>query len=296
MTPRSQLITERESDVAKDPIKAADQFFSANVGINKMLLVDRRDHLRGLVTASDVERITGETKSRRKPARDSQFRLVAGAALLPKRKADGSLDREAILSHVGNLVDEHVDAVAVSTAHGHTAGVGEVVRLVRGAFPSLTLIAGNVTSAAGVEFLADCGADAVKVGQGPGSICTTRIVAGVGIPQLTALFVASTRGQEARRPDPRRRGHHQVGRHREGAHPGRRRDLRRRAGRLPRGAGRDHGNRRKGLQAVPGDGFALGDEGGQRGALRQGPGRHPQGGGGGDRGPEGGQRLRWTRS
>jgi IMP dehydrogenase len=192
MTPRSQLITERESDVAKDPIKAADRFFSANVGINKMLLVDRSDHLRGLVTASDVERITGETKSRRKPARDSQFRLVTGAALLPKRKSDGSLDREAILAHVGNLVDEHVDAVAVSTAHGHTAGVGDVVRLVRGAFPSLTLIAGNVTSAAGVEYLADCGADAVKVGQGPGSICTTRIVAGVGIPQLTALHVAST--------------------------------------------------------------------------------------------------------
>jgi IMP dehydrogenase len=192
MTPRSHLVTERESNVAKDPIMAADRFFSANVGINKMLLVDRSDHLRGLMTASDVERITGEAKSRRKPARDSQFRLVAGAALLPKRKPDGTLDREAIVSHVGNLVDEHVDAVAVSTAHGHTSGVGEVVRLVRGAFPSITLIAGNVTSAAGVEYLADCGADAVKIGQGPGSICTTRIVAGVGIPQLTALFVAST--------------------------------------------------------------------------------------------------------
>jgi len=191
MTPRAHLITERESSVASDPIKAADKFFSENVGINKMLLVDRRDHLRGLVTASDVERITGEAKSHRKPARDPQFRLVAGAALLPRRKPDGALDREAILSHVGDLVGEHVDAVAVSTAHGHTSGVGEVVRLVRGAFPELTLIAGNVTSAAGVEFLADCGADAVKVGQGPGSICTTRIVAGVGIPQLTALFVAS---------------------------------------------------------------------------------------------------------
>jgi IMP dehydrogenase len=88
-------------------------------------------------------------------------------------------------------VEEQVDAVAVSTAHGHTAGVGALVKLVRAAFPSLTLIAGNVTSAAGVEFLAECGADAVKVGQGPGAICTTRIVAGVGIPQLTALFVAS---------------------------------------------------------------------------------------------------------
>jgi len=191
MTPRSQLKTENEADVAKDPIKAADKFFTANVGINKMLVVDRDGHLRGLVTASDVERITGEIKSRRKPARDSQFRLVVGAALSPKRTPSGALDREAILAHVGSLVDEHVDAIAVSTAHGHTAGVGEVVKLVRKAFPHLTLIAGNVTSGAGVEFLAECGADAIKVGQGPGSICTTRIVAGVGIPQLTALYVAS---------------------------------------------------------------------------------------------------------
>jgi len=192
MTPRAQLITEKESAVAKDPIKAADQFFSANVGLNKMLVVDPAGKLRGLVTISDVEKITGEAKSRRKPARDSQFRLVVGAALSPVRKPDGSLDRETILAHVGHLVDEHIDAIAVSTAHGHTAGVGDVVKLVRAAFPDLTLIAGNVTSAAGVSFLADCGANAVKVGQGPGSICTTRIVAGVGIPQLTALYVAGT--------------------------------------------------------------------------------------------------------
>jgi IMP dehydrogenase len=191
MTPRAHLKTENEAGVAKDPITAADRFFTANIGINKMLVVDAKDRLRGLVTASDVERITGETKSRRKPARDSQFRLVVGAALSPKRTAEGALDKDAILSHVQSLVDEHVDAVAVSTAHGHTSGVGAVVKLVRKAFPSLTLIAGNVTSGAGVEYLADCGADAIKVGQGPGSICTTRIVAGVGIPQLTALYVAS---------------------------------------------------------------------------------------------------------
>src|ERR1019366_6378936 len=192
MTPRSLLKTEMEGAVAKDPIRAADKFFTENVGINKMLVVDRDDRLRGLVTASDVERITGEIKSRRKPARDTQFRLVTGAALSAKRKPDGTLDREAIVSHVGSLVEEHVDAVAVSTAHGHTASVGALVRLVRGAFPSLTLIAGNATSAAGVEYLSECGADAIKVGQGPGAICTTRIVAGVGIPQLTALYVAST--------------------------------------------------------------------------------------------------------
>ncbi|MDO8543303.1 MAG: IMP dehydrogenase [Opitutaceae bacterium] len=197
MTPRAQLITEKKKSVAKDPIKAADRFFSANVGINKMLVVDDADHLRGLVTASDVERITSESKATRKPARDHDFRLVVGAALSPIRHPDGSLDREQIIEQVGNLVAEHVDCVAVSTAHGHTSGVGEVVKLVRGAFKDLTIIAGNVTSASGVGFLHECGANAIKVGQGPGSICTTRIVAGVGIPQLTALYVASTAAKKA---------------------------------------------------------------------------------------------------
>jgi IMP dehydrogenase len=192
MTPRAQLITEKKSAVAKDPIKAADAFFTRNVGINKMLVVDESDHLRGLITASDVERITAEAKSLRKPSRDADFRLVVGAALAPVRKPDGSLDRDKILEHVGHLVAENVDCLAVSTAHGHTTGVGDVVRLVRSAFKDLTLIAGNVTSASGVTFLADCGANAIKVGQGPGSICTTRIVAGVGIPQLTALHVAAS--------------------------------------------------------------------------------------------------------
>ncbi len=191
MTARAVLVTEHERNVAKDPIRAADVFFNEHVGINKMLVLDDAGHLRGLVTSSDVERITGEAKSRRKPARDANFRLVVGAALSPVRKPNGDLDRDKIIGHVGALMDESVDAVAISTAHGHTAGVGEMVRMVRSAFPSITIIAGNVTSASGVEYLADCGADAVKVGQGPGSICTTRIVAGVGIPQLTALYAAS---------------------------------------------------------------------------------------------------------
>ncbi len=190
MTPRKDLHTVPEKRMAADPIKEADKFFSANVGIHKILVVDAKDHLRGLVTISDVERITSEAKSRRKPARDAQFRLVAGAALAPVRQPDGSLNREKILAHVEALVAESVDCVAVSTAHGHTAGVGDMVKLVRGAFKDLTIIAGNVTSAAGVEFLAGCGASAIKIGQGPGSICTTRIVAGVGIPQLTALYIS----------------------------------------------------------------------------------------------------------
>lgn len=197
MTHRDQLKTEKQRAVAKDPIKAADRFFTENVGINKMLVVDDAGHLRGLITASDVERITAETKSRRKPARDQDFRLVVGAALSPIRRPDGSLDRDRIIEHVSHLVAEHVDCIAVSTAHGHTAGVGEVVKLVRGSFKDLTIIAGNVTSASGVNFLTECGANAIKIGQGPGSICTTRIVAGVGIPQLTALHVAGSASRKS---------------------------------------------------------------------------------------------------
>jgi IMP dehydrogenase len=191
MTPRGELLTLNARQLQPDPIKAADAFFTEHVGIHKMLVVDDHDHLRGLVTFSDVDRIMTDAKSRRKPARDADFRLVVGAAIAPVRLPDGTLDRDTILGHVGHLMEENIDAIAISTAHGHTAGVGDMVKMIRGAFPALAIIAGNVTSGAGVEFLADCGADTIKVGQGPGSICTTRIVAGVGIPQLTALYVAA---------------------------------------------------------------------------------------------------------
>lgn len=195
MTPRKTLLTVNVRNMAQDPIKQAEKFFSENVGITKMLIVDDDDRLRGLITISDIEKILSEAKARRKPSRDASFRLVAGAAVSPLRKPDGTLDRDRIIGHVGALTDESVDAIAVSTAHGHTTGVGEMVKLLRGSFPSLTIIAGNVTSGEGVEYLAGCGADAVKIGQGPGSICTTRMVAGVGVPQLTALYVASRTAQ-----------------------------------------------------------------------------------------------------
>jgi IMP dehydrogenase len=145
---------------------------------------------------SDIERITQERAAQFKPARDAHFRLVCGAAVSATRNAFGELDRDRILSHVGGLVERGLDTVAVSTAHGHTKGVGETVKMLRDAFPKLPIIAGNVTSAAGVAFLADCGANIIKVGQGPGSICTTRVVAGVGIPQMTALYVCARAAAE----------------------------------------------------------------------------------------------------
>ena len=191
MTPRDQVYTLTEKEITNDPIQVADKFFTDHLGIHKLLVVDDSDRLRGLFTLSDIERIDAESTQLVKPARDSHFRLICGAAIAAHRKPDGDLDRERILEHVGNLVDEGVDAIAVSTAHGFTQSVGDSVRLLRSEYPDLTLIAGNVTSAEGVEFLADAGANTVKVGQGPGSICTTRIVAGVGIPQMSALYCAS---------------------------------------------------------------------------------------------------------
>jgi len=191
LTPRKQVHTITKKELGKDPIARADKFFTEHLGIHKLLVVDDDDHLHGLITMSDVERITQERMAQFKPARDAQFRLVCGAALSATRNAFGELDRERILTHVGGLVERGVDAVAVSTAHGHSKGVGDTVKVLRDAFPKLPIIAGNVTSAAGVEYLASCGANTIKVGQGPGSICTTRIVAGVGIPQMTALYVCA---------------------------------------------------------------------------------------------------------
>ena len=191
LTPRAQIHTLNKKELGRDAIARADKFFTDHPGIHKLLIVDDQDRLHGLFTLSDLERITQERNAQFKPARDSQFRLLCGAAVSATRNAFGELDRERILNHVGALVERGVDAVAVSTAHGHSRGVGDAVRMLRDAFPKLPIIAGNVTSAAGVEFLAHCGANAIKVGQGPGSICTTRNVAGVGIPQLTALYVSS---------------------------------------------------------------------------------------------------------
>ena len=191
LTPRSQVHTINKKELGRDPIARADRFFTDHPGIHKLLVVDDADQLRGLFTLNDVERIMAERSAQFKPARDAHFRLVCGAAISATRNAFGELDRERIIAHVGGLVERGVDAVAVSTAHGHSKGVGEAVRMLRDAFPRLPIIAGNVTSAAGVEFLARAGANVIKVGQGPGSICTTRLVAGVGIPQLTALYITS---------------------------------------------------------------------------------------------------------
>lgn len=198
MTPRQSVLTLRASELGDNPVEVADRFFTEHVGIHKILVVDEKDVLRGLFTLSDIEAILQDSPEQGRPSRDAHFRLVCGAAVSAPRTGAGELDRDRIVAHVGAMVQEGLDVVAVSTAHGHTLGVGEMVTLLRNEFPALAIIAGNVTSAEGVDFLADAGADAIKIGQGPGSICTTRVVAGVGIPQLTALHLAN---QARRRAD-----------------------------------------------------------------------------------------------
>ena len=191
MTPRSQVQTIRERELGNNPIARADKFFNEHIGFHKLLVVDEADRLRGLFTISDIERITQERHSQLKPARDEHFRLLCGAAVTATRNSTGEIDRDRILAHIAELVERGVDVIAVSTAHGFSKGVGDIVRLIRENSPDLPIIAGNVTSGEGVDYLVNCGANIIKVGQGPGSICTTRVVAGVGIPQLTALYVCA---------------------------------------------------------------------------------------------------------
>ncbi len=196
MTKREDVFTISQKELGANPVAVADKFFDDHFGVHKLLVVDDNDNLRGLFTLSDIERISEERGLPMKNARDADFRLICGASIPMLRNPEGQLDEGRIIEHVGKLVGEGLDVAAVSTAHGFTVGVGSVVKMIRKAFPEITIIGGNVTSASGVEYLAECGADAVKIGQGPGSICTTRIVAGVGIPQLTALYVCCKRARE----------------------------------------------------------------------------------------------------
>ncbi len=142
--------------------------------IEKLLVVDEDGRLKGLITIKDIEKVRQYPNS----AKDSMGRLLVGAAI---GVGPDMMERTQA------LIRAKVDVVVLDSAHGHARGILKAVREVKNAFPKLQLIAGNVATGAGTEALIDAGADAVKVGVGPGSICTTRIVAGVGVPQLTAV-------------------------------------------------------------------------------------------------------------
>jgi len=146
--------------------------------IEKLPIVDGDNKLVGLITFKDIQKV----KNHPKACKDAHGRLVVGAAV--GVTAD-TLERVSALVAVG------VDVIAIDTAHGHSKGVLHEVRRVKTAFPQLQIIAGNVATGAAAKALAEAGADAVKVGVGPGSICTTRIIAGIGMPQLTALMEAA---------------------------------------------------------------------------------------------------------
>jgi IMP dehydrogenase len=143
--------------------------------VEKLPVVDAKGHLKGLITVKDIH------KRRQYPlaAKDQHGRLLVAAAI----GAGGNF-----LDRARALVDAGVDALVVDTAHGHSEGVLQATAKVREALPNVQLIAGNVATRAGARALVDRGVDAVKVGVGPGSICTTRVVTGVGVPQLTAVM------------------------------------------------------------------------------------------------------------
>ena len=143
----------------------------------KLPLVDDQGNLTGLITIKDIEKQIKYPLA----AKDSQGRLLCGAAVGVTAN---------ILDRVAALVEKHVDCIVIDTAHGHSANVLKVVKMVRDAYPDLQIIAGNVATGKATEALIKAGVDCVKIGIGPGSICTTRIVAGIGVPQITAIMEA----------------------------------------------------------------------------------------------------------
>jgi len=169
MTPKERLVTVREG-ASKDEVLTLLHRYR----IEKVLVVDDRFRLRGMITAKDFQK----AKDYPYASKDENGALRVGAAV------GTGYDTE---ERVALLVEAGVDVVVVDTAHGHSRGVLDRIREIKRAHPDLQLIAGNIVTAEAARALVEAGADAVKVGIGPGSICTTRVVAGVGVPQITAV-------------------------------------------------------------------------------------------------------------
>ena len=198
VTSRDVLFAEETSQPVDRIMTGGEQLVTAPVGtrleearrilhehrLEKLPLVDDTGHLRGLITARDVLRLSENPLA----ARDSQGRLLVGAAI----GAVGDY-----MERAEALVSAGVDVLVVDIAHGHSEHALRATRCVKDAFPSVQLISGNVATAEGTRDLIDAGADAVKVGVGPGAACSTRIVAGVGVPQLTALFECVATARDA---------------------------------------------------------------------------------------------------
>ena len=174
MTPRERLITVNEGASAAEAKALLNKH-----KLERLLIIDDADRLKGLITVKDITKQTNFPNA----ARDADGRLRVGAAV---GVGEGTEER------VEALVKAGVDALVVDTAHGHSKGVIERVRWVKQNYPHVDVIGGNIATGAAAKALAEAGADGVKVGIGPGSICTTRIVAGVGVPQITAIDNVAT--------------------------------------------------------------------------------------------------------
>ena len=170
MTPFDKLVTVKEG-TSQDSVK---KMMYEN-RIEKILVIDDKNTLSGLVTMKDIEKSAEHPDA----TKDSSGRLMVGAAL---GTGSDTLDRAKALHEVG------VDVFVIDSAHGHSKNVLDTIKLVREHFPDVEIIGGNVATPEGAQALVEAGADAIKVGMGPGSICTTRIIAGIGVPQITAIM------------------------------------------------------------------------------------------------------------
>ena len=169
MTPRDRLITVKEGASREEAMALMHKY-----RLERVLVINNDFELRGLITVKDIQKSTEHPLA----CKDSQGRLRVGAAV---GVGEGTEERVTLLAEAG------VDVIVVDTAHGHSQGVLSRVKWVKDNFPHVQVIGGNIATASAALALVDYGADAVKVGIGPGSICTTRIVAGVGVPQITAI-------------------------------------------------------------------------------------------------------------
>ncbi|ORU90681.1 MAG: IMP dehydrogenase [Cycloclasticus sp. symbiont of Poecilosclerida sp. M] len=169
MTPKEKLVTVREGASKESVIELLHEH-----RIEKVLIINKAFQLRGMITVKDIQK----AKDYPQACKDSQARLRVGAAVGTGEGTDERIDA---------LVNAGVDVVIIDTAHGHSQGVLDRVKWVKKSYPDLQVIGGNIATADAALALVEAGADGVKVGIGPGSICTTRIVAGVGVPQITAV-------------------------------------------------------------------------------------------------------------
>jgi IMP dehydrogenase len=175
---KEELVTAPVGTTLEDAEKILQQY-----KIEKLPLVDDVGVLKGLITIKDIEKVIEFPHA----AKDMHGRLLVGAAVGVTSDT---------MKRVEELVKAQVDVIVLDTAHGHSKGVLDMVQQIRTEYPSLAIIAGNVATAEGTKALIEAGADVVKVGIGPGSICTTRVVAGVGVPQITAVYDCATEARK----------------------------------------------------------------------------------------------------